>query len=86
MTAPGADVLRNTEATRRLRELVARLGPDELRRSLGGGWTVAVALTHLTFWDTRQDAALRDYAGGRELPCTGTRRTAQTIGGWTDPA
>ena len=68
VTAPDVDLQRNAKATRRLRELVALLWPDDLRRSLGGGWTVAVALTHLTFWDTRQDAALRSYTRGAAFP------------------
>ena len=68
MTVPDGELQRNAEATSSLRELVARLGPDELRRSLGGGWTVAVALTHLTFWDIRQDVALRGYVRGAAFP------------------
>ncbi len=62
------DLLRNTEATRRLGELVARLDDADLARSLGGGWTVAFALAHLAFWDARQDAALRVYARDEALP------------------
>ena len=62
------DLLRNTEATRRLGELVARLDDADLARSLGDGWTVAFALAHLAFWDARQDAALRVYARDEALP------------------
>jgi uncharacterized damage-inducible protein DinB len=53
------DAARNTEATRRLRELVATLSDADLAAPLGGGWTVAMALGHLAFWDGRQRAALQ---------------------------
>ncbi|MDP6605710.1 MAG: hypothetical protein QF664_05575 [Dehalococcoidia bacterium] len=56
------DVERNAASASALAELTARLGEDELGRSLGGGWTVASALVHLAFWDGRQAAALRHYA------------------------
>lgn len=59
---PDTDIERNAALTSRLRELTASLTPDDLARSLGGGWTVAVALVHLAFWDVRQHAALREFA------------------------
>ena len=62
------DLQRNAEATRQLGDLVARLDTADLERSLGGGWTVAFALVHLAFWDARQAAALRGYAGRGALP------------------
>jgi sulfite reductase beta subunit-like hemoprotein len=37
----------------RLRALVARLGEDELRRSVNEDWTVAGVLGHIAFWDAR---------------------------------
>jgi hypothetical protein len=37
----------------RLRQLIARLNDADLARSVGGGWTVAVALAHVAFWDGR---------------------------------
>jgi sulfite reductase beta subunit-like hemoprotein len=37
----------------RLRALVARLGEDELRRSVNEDWTVAGVLGHMAFWDAR---------------------------------
>lgn len=58
----------NTESTERLRALVAGLSADDLGRSLGGRWTVAVALAHLAFWDARQVAALQRYARGDGFP------------------
>ncbi|MEE8337644.1 MAG: maleylpyruvate isomerase N-terminal domain-containing protein [Dehalococcoidia bacterium] len=62
------DIERNAASANTLAELTARLSEDDLGRSLGGGWTVASALVHLTFWDGRQDAALRHYtATGQRL-------------------
>ncbi len=68
MSGHDPDLQRNAEATARLRDLVARLGGDDLRRSLGGGWTVAFALVHLGFWDARHDIALRGYMQGNPIP------------------
>lgn len=62
MAIADADTERNAAATRRLHELAAGLTDDDLARPLGGGWTVAVALAHLAFWDGRHDAALRHFA------------------------
>ncbi|HJM89076.1 MAG TPA: maleylpyruvate isomerase N-terminal domain-containing protein [Dehalococcoidia bacterium] len=67
MTTDDTDLQHNAESTRRLRELVAKLSDEDLRISLGGGWTVAVALAHLGFWDTRQAAALHHYTETGEL-------------------
>ena len=67
------DAARNGEATRRLRELVAMLSPADLAAPLGGGWTVAMALGHLAFWDARQRGAIQYFIDtgvliGDELP------------------
>ena len=43
----------NAEITARLEALTQRLSDDDLRRDLGGGWNVGVALGHLAFWDRR---------------------------------
>lgn len=43
----------NAAVTARLEALVGRLSDADLRRDLGGGWTVSVALSHLAFWDRR---------------------------------
>ena len=51
-----------------MRALVARLGDEDLKRSLGGGWTIGFALAHLAFWDARQVAALQRMARGEEFP------------------
>ena len=64
MSADAADLARNAASTGRLRGLAARLGETDLRRPLGGCWTVAFALAHLAFWDARQEAAIRRWAGG----------------------
>ena len=68
MSASDADLERNAEATNRLSALVERLAEGDLERSLGGGWTVAFALTHLAFWDARQHVALQGYARGDAFP------------------
>jgi uncharacterized damage-inducible protein DinB len=61
MPIDDTDFQHNADSTRRLRELIAKLSDEDLGISLGGGWTVAVALAHIGFWDTRQAAALRHY-------------------------
>ncbi len=43
----------NAAVTARLEALVGRLSDADLARDLGGDWTVAVALAHLGFWDSR---------------------------------
>lgn len=43
----------NERSRARLRALVARLGEADLRRDVGDGWTVAMVLAHLAFWDGR---------------------------------
>jgi len=52
----------NTAQTRRLEALVARLSDADLARDLGEGWTVAVALARLAFWDGRAVYGLRRWA------------------------
>lgn len=58
----------NAGSTERLRAVVARLGDEDLKRSLGGGWTIGFALAHLAFWDARQVAALQRVARGEQFP------------------
>jgi hypothetical protein len=41
----------NQAATADLRALVGSLSDADLAVDLGGGWTVAMALAHLAFWD-----------------------------------
>jgi len=45
----------------RLQHLVERLTDAQLTTSLGGGWTVGVALAHLAFWDRRVVAQLDQW-------------------------
>ena len=45
----------------RLERLVQRLSDAELETSLGDGWTVAVALVHLAFWDRRAAALVAHW-------------------------
>lgn len=58
MTEIAADLERNATSLDRLRQLVERLTPADLARSLGADWNVTTALGHLTYWDQRQRAAL----------------------------
>jgi hypothetical protein len=44
-------VVENTQERERLRTLVTRITDEELSLPLGEGWTIAVALAHLAFWD-----------------------------------
>ena len=61
----------NAAVTARLEALVGRLSDADLLRDLGGGWTVAVALSHLAFWDRRiaymLDRWMRDGTPHAEL-------------------
>jgi hypothetical protein len=66
MSDTSADPERNADATRRLRELIAKLTDEDLAVSLGGGWTVAVALAHLAFWDGRQRGAVEHFTATGE--------------------
>ncbi len=59
---------RNAESTERIRSVVARLSDEDLKRSLGGGWTVGFALVHLAFWDARQVAALQRFKDVEAFP------------------
>ena len=88
MSDHNPDLQHNAEATRRLGDLVARLGSADLERSLGGGWTVAFAFVHLAFWDARQEVALRGYAQGEAIPSEDelVNQTLEAIAGTFDPA
>jgi len=54
-------VAENALERERLRSLVGRLTDDELSLSMEGGWTVAVALAHLAFWDQRSVVLMRKW-------------------------
>ncbi|HET9870359.1 MAG TPA: maleylpyruvate isomerase N-terminal domain-containing protein [bacterium] len=61
MEKHGQWVLENTGERRRLAFLAGRLGPEELGLELPNGWTVAVVLAHLAFWDLRQASLIRRW-------------------------
>lgn len=64
---PEAEILdANAGVTARLEALVGRLSDSDLARDLGGGWTVAVALAHLAFWDRRVAYVLTRWTNGGE--------------------
>jgi DinB superfamily len=64
---PDAAILNdNSVVTARLEALVSRLSDADLQRNLGGGWTVAVALAHLAFWDRRIAYVLGRWSAGGE--------------------
>lgn len=44
-------VTENAKELERLRSLVGKLSDEELIFPIGNGWTIAVALAHLAFWD-----------------------------------
>lgn len=44
-------VAENAKELERLRSLVEKLADEELIFPIGNGWTIAVALAHLAFWD-----------------------------------
>ena len=54
----------NRTQTDRLRELVQRATPALLATRLPNGWTVAVTLGHLAFWDRQRLSLLRRWAAG----------------------
>jgi hypothetical protein len=59
----------NRSQTARLEALVARIDASALSLRLPNGWTVAVALAHLAFWDRQRLCLMRAWAAGVE--CTG---------------
>ena len=59
----------NRRQTERLRKLVARLDASMLAVRLPNGWTVAVALAHIAFWDRQRLCLMRRWAAGE--PCHG---------------
>ncbi len=54
----------NRTQTERLRRLVQRSTPAMLATRLPNGWTVAVTLAHLAFWDRQRLCLLRRWAAG----------------------
>src|SRR5260370_28037016 len=56
--------LSNRTQTERLRALARRLTPKMLTVRLPSGWTVAVALAHIAFWDRQRLCLMRRWAAG----------------------
>ena len=54
----------NRRQAERLRKLVARLDASLLAVRLPNGWTVAVALAHIAFWDRQRLCLMRRWAAG----------------------
>jgi hypothetical protein len=54
----------NRVQAERLRKLVGRLDPAKLATRLPNGWTVAVALAHIAFWDRQRLCLMRRWAAG----------------------
>jgi hypothetical protein len=54
-------VAENTKERERLISLVRNLTDEELSLPLGNDWTIAVALSHLSFWDQRSLFLIRKW-------------------------
>ena len=54
----------NRTQTERLRALARRLTPEMLAVRLPRGWTVAVSLAHIAFWDRQRLCLMRRWAAG----------------------
>ena len=54
----------NRVQTERLRKLVGRLDAAKLATRLPNGWTVAVALAHIAFWDRQRLCLMRRWTAG----------------------
>src|SRR3954471_22441199 len=54
----------NRRQAERLRKLVDRLDASMLAVRLPNGWTVAVALAHIAFWDRQRLCLMRRWAAG----------------------
>ena len=63
----------NRVQTERLRKLVGRLDAGMLAVRLPNGWTVAVALAHLAFWDRQRLCLMRRWAAGSHYYKTMTK-------------
>jgi hypothetical protein len=54
-------VAENAKERERMGSLVERLTDEALSLPLGNGWTIAVALSHLSFWDQRSLFLMRKW-------------------------
>lgn len=64
MPVPADFAESNRVQTERLRTLLARLDARMLAVRLPNGWTVAVALAHVAFWDRQRLCLMRRWAAG----------------------
>src|SRR5258708_17955740 len=64
MSADRSHEAENDAERERLRALGARLGDDDLRRPMPGGWTIAANLADAGYWDARAISWLDGYARG----------------------
>ena len=55
---------KNDKERERLRQLVAALNADDLRRPIPADWTVAAVLAHLAFWDARAVVLMNKWEDG----------------------
>ncbi len=51
----------NRISQQRLRCMVEALSDEDLRRPVGGGWTVSATLAHLAFWDQQIERWLGEW-------------------------
>jgi DinB superfamily len=56
-----AYVTENAHERQRLQTLIARMSDTDLMHPLPNGWTVAITLAHLAFWDRQRLALLRRW-------------------------
>jgi len=61
-------VARNAAELARLESLLAGLSDEDLVRPVGEGWTVAVTLAHLAFWESFDLQILSRWQQGASLP------------------
>jgi hypothetical protein len=64
MPVPDQIAESNRVQTERLRALARRLTAEMLAVRLRNGWTVAVVLTHIAFWDRQRLCLMRRWAAG----------------------
>lgn len=51
----------NAHERQRLQTLISSLSDEDMNRRLANGWTVAITLAHLAFWDQRQLVLLKRW-------------------------
>lgn len=61
---------RNTAQRHRIERIVTGTSDDDLGRPLGDGWTVAVALAHIAFWDRITQARWKAVLSGEPVGAT----------------